>query len=241
MKIAPIVRALQAKGAFSTRLIHTGQHYDFAMDRVFFDELRSPGAGCEHLKIGSAPAGEQVARIMLALQPLFTDDRPDLLIVVGDVNSTVAGALSASYLRIPVAHVEAGLRSFDREMPEEFEPARGRPIVGPAFRLRAGGRRQSRSRAGRARADQIRRQRDDRHAVPIALARAAAPATTFASIGASEAFVNVRRYGGFGFATLHRPSNVDDPEKLRGLVEALAQLARSLPIVFAVHPRTARA
>ncbi len=88
------------------------------MDRVFFEELRIPAPDV-NLKIGSGPASEQVAKIMLALHPLFVEDRPSLLVVVGDVNSTVAAALTACYLRIPIAHVEAGLRSFDREMPEE--------------------------------------------------------------------------------------------------------------------------
>ena len=117
------------------------------MDRVFFDELRIPEPDV-NLKIGSGAPGEQVARIMLALQPLFVERRPDLLIVVGDVSSTVAAALTASYLKIPIAHVEAGLRSFDRAMPEELNRLVVDQLVRPAFRHRNRGGEPISSRSG---------------------------------------------------------------------------------------------
>jgi len=235
VKIAPIVRALKARGTFSTRLIHTGQHYDFLMDRVFFEELRIPAPDV-NLKIGSGPASEQVAKIMLALHPLFVEDRPHLLIVVGDVNSTVAAAFVASSLRIPIAHVEAGLRSFDREMPEELN----RLVVDQLSDLHF-----VTEKEGEANllAERVAKERikfvgnvmiDTAY---DALERAIPADATFAAAGATPAF-RERARGGFGFATLHRPSNVDDPAKLAALVEALVKVSQTLPLVFAVHPRT---
>jgi UDP-N-acetylglucosamine 2-epimerase (non-hydrolysing) len=231
VKIAPIVRALKALGGFAPRLIHTGQHYDFLMDRVFFEELRIPAPDV-NLKIGSGPASEQVAKIMLALHPLFVEDRPDLLIVVGDVNSTVAAALTASYLRIPIAHVEAGLRSFDREMPEELNRLVVDQLSDLHFVTEKEG--ETNLRAERVAPERIKFVGN----VMIdtlfdGLDRAVPSAETLAKLGAGPAFSH-----GFGFVTLHRPSNVDDPVKLAALVEALADASRRLPLIFAVHPRT---
>ena len=235
VKIAPIVRALRASGAFAPRLIHTGQHYDFLMDRVFFEELRIPAPDV-NLKIGSGPASEQVAKIMLALHPLFLEDRPHLLIVVGDVNSTVAAALTASYLRIPIAHVEAGLRSFDREMPEELN----RLVVDQLSDLHFVTERQGEANllAERVAPERIKFVGNVMiDTLYDGLDRAVPAAETFTAIGASPAF-RAAAAKGFGFVTLHRPSNVDDPVKLAGLIEALAKVSLRLPLVFAIHPRT---
>ena len=235
VKIAPIVRALRAKGIFAPRLIHTGQHYDFLMDRVFFEELRIPAPDV-NLKIGSGPASEQVAKIMLALHPLFVADRPHLLVVVGDVNSTVAAALTASYLRIPIAHVEAGLRSFDREMPEELN----RLVVDQLSDLHFVTEKQGETNllAERVAPERIKFVGNVMIDTAFdALERAVPAQDTFATLGASAAF-RERAANGFGFATLHRPSNVDDPVKLKELIEALAKVSERLPLVFAVHPRT---
>ena len=235
VKIAPIVRALRAKGTFAARLIHTGQHYDFLMDRVFFEELRIPAPDV-NLKIGSGPASEQVAKIMLALHPLFVADRPHLLVVVGDVNSTVAAALTASYLRIPIAHVEAGLRSFDREMPEELN----RLVVDQLSDLHFVTEKQGETNllAERVAPERIKFVGNVMIDTAFdALERAVPAQDTFATLGASAAF-RERAANGFGFATLHRPSNVDDPVKLKELIEALAKVSERLPLVFAVHPRT---
>ena len=119
VKIAPIMRALVAHNGMMPRLIHTGQHYDVAMNAVFFDELDIPWPNV-NLEVGSGTNTEQTARIMTALEPVFIAQRPDLVLVVGDVNSTIAAALVAAKLNIPIAHVEAELRSFDRTMPEEI-------------------------------------------------------------------------------------------------------------------------
>jgi UDP-N-acetylglucosamine 2-epimerase (non-hydrolysing) len=235
VKIAPIVRALRARGTFAPRLIHTGQHYDFLMDRVFFDELRIPPPDV-NLKIGSGPASEQVARIMLGLHPLFVEDRPHLLVVVGDVNSTVAAALTASYLRIPIAHVEAGLRSFDREMPEE----NNRVVVDQLSDLHFITEKEGETNliAERIAPERIKFVGNVMiDTLYDGLDRAIPAAQTFATLGASPAFREAAAKG-FVFATLHRPSNVDDPEKLAALIEALAKVSERLPLVFAVHPRT---
>jgi len=235
VKIAPIVRALRARGTFAPRLIHTGQHYDFLMDRVFFDELRIPPPDV-NLKIGSGPASEQVARIMLGLHPLFVEDRPDLLVVVGDVNSTVAAALTATYLRIPIAHVEAGLRSFDREMPEE----NNRLVVDQLSDLhfvteKEGEANLLAERVAPSRIKFVGNVMID--TLYDGVDRAIPAAQTFVTLGASPAFREAAAKG-YGFVTLHRPSNVDDPVKLAALIEALAKVSERLPLVFAVHPRT---
>ncbi len=235
VKIAPIVRALRARGTFAPRLIHTGQHYDFLMDRVFFEELRIPAPDV-NLKIGSGPASEQVAKIMLALHPLFVEDRPRLLIVVGDVNSTVAAALTASYLRIPIAHVEAGLRSFDREMPEELN----RLVVDQLSDLHFVTEKEGETNliAERVAPERIKFVGNVMIDTAFdALERAVPAAETFAALNASPA-VRAAAANGFGFATLHRPSNVDDPVRLSGLIDALAKASERLPLVFAMHPRT---
>ena len=119
VKIAPIMRAIRACGGLAARLIHTGQHYDVAMNAVFFEELGIPNPDI-NLEVGSGSGTEQTAQVMLKLEPVLVAQRPDLLLVVGDVNSTVASALVAAKLGIPLAHVEAGLRSNDRTMPEEI-------------------------------------------------------------------------------------------------------------------------
>src|SRR5687768_2737498 len=120
MKVAPIVAQLRASpGAFSSILVHTGQHYDGKLSKVFFDELGMPKPDV-NLNVGSGSHAQQTAAVMAAFEPVLLDRRPDVLIVVGDVNSTIACALVASKVGIRVAHVEAGLRSFDRTMPEEI-------------------------------------------------------------------------------------------------------------------------
>ena len=236
VKIAPIVRALRARGTFQPRLIHTGQHYDFLMDRVFFEELRIPAPDV-NLKIGSGPASEQVAKIMLALHPLFVEDRPRLLIVVGDVNSTVAAALTACYLRIPIAHVEAGLRSFDREMPEENNRVVVDQLSDLHFITEAQG--EANLAAERIAPERIKFVGNVMiDTLYDALPRAIPSAQTLASLDAGPAFHAAVAQKGFGFVTLHRPSNVDDPGKLAALIAALAAVSERLPLVFAVHPRT---
>ena len=235
VKIGPILRALKARDRFAVRLIHTGQHYDVAMNSVFFEELSLPSPDV-NLEIGSGTGTEQTARIMLGLEAEFGKDRPDMLVVVGDVNSTLSAALVAAKLLIPIAHVEAGLRSFDRTMPEEInrlvtdrlsdlllttESQAGAQL------LKEGAEARRIHFVGNVMIDTLR----------ACLARAVPPQETFRECGAAAPFLAAAA-NGFGFVTLHRPSNVDDPEQLKGLLEALGDIARDLPLVFAVHPRT---
>src|SRR5271166_377443 len=119
MKIAPLLRELRVRGGFSVSLVHTGQHYDAAMSESFFEDLGIPAPN-HNLGVGSASHAEQTAEVLRRIEPLLLQERPDVVVVVGDVNSTLAASLAAAKLCIPVAHVEAGLRSFDRTMPEEI-------------------------------------------------------------------------------------------------------------------------
>lgn len=223
MKLAPVVRALEDRKRVRQTVVHTGQHYDPEMSAVFFEELELSRPDID-LGVGSGSHAEQTAGVMLRLEPVLRKARPDLVLVYGDVNSTLAGALVAAKLRIPVGHVEAGLRSFDRTMPEElnrrltdavadllFTPSRdaGENLVRegiPASRIRF---------VGNVMIDTLIR----------FLPRAERP---------PEA-ADLDRYA---FVTLHRPSNVDDPAVLAGVLEALEAIGRDLPVLFAVHPRT---
>lgn len=236
VKIAPIMRALAGREALSPRLIHTGQHYDVEMNAVFFEELGIPHPNI-NLEIGSGTGTEQTARIMLALEPVWLDRRPDLIIVVGDVNSTVAAALVASKLRIPLAHVEAGLRSHDRTMPEEINRLVTDRLSDLLFVTESSA------------IENLAREGLDPDKVVFVgnvmidtlfacLERAAPVAQTFAEIGASTEVTADALQNGFAFVTLHRPSNVDDPERLVELLEALARVSIRISLVFPLHPRT---
>ena len=235
VKIAPIMRALKARGTFAVRLIHTGQHYDVAMNAVFFEELGIPEPDI-NLEVGSDSNTGQTARIMLGLEKVFAESRPDMVVVVGDVNSTLAAALVAAKLLIPVAHVEAGLRSNDRAMPEEINRLVTDRLSDVLLTTERGAEQNLLLEgaapgqiyfAGNVMIDTL-------HAC---LNRAESAQETMAANGASSAFLAATR-AGFGFVTLHRPSNVDDPAKLSGLLGALADVSHDLPLVFAMHPRT---
>jgi UDP-N-acetylglucosamine 2-epimerase (non-hydrolysing) len=236
VKIAPIIRALRVQDGLAVRLIHTGQHYDIAMNAVFFEELNIPDADI-NLEVGSGTGTEQTARIMLGLEPVLVARRPDLLLVVGDVNSTMAAALVAAKLNIPIAHVEAGLRSFDRTMPEEINRLVTDRLADLLFvterrgidnLIKEGLHPERVKFVGNVMIDTV-------HAC---LDRAVPARKTLAEVGASADFIDAAMETGFGFVTLHRPSNVDDPVKLKLLVEALIDIARKICLVFPLHPRT---
>ena len=229
IKIAPILRALPRRPELAARLVHTGQHYDEGMSEVFFRELgiRAPDV---HLGVGSGSHGAQTARVLATFEEHLQRAVPRSagVVVVGDVNSTVACTLAAVKLGIPAAHVEAGLRSFDRSMPEEInrivtdaicdlllvsEPA------GLANLAREGVPDEKVRYVGNVMIDTL------AHELPAAR-RLEAPAK----------FGLAAR--GYGLVTLHRPSNVDGAERLRACVELLRELATRLAIVFPVHPRT---
>lgn len=235
MKIAPLLPALGARG-LACRLVHTGQHYDSEMSEVFFDELGIDRPDVM-LATGAGTHTEQTARIMLALERSFAAARPDLIIVVGDVNSTLAAALVAAKMSIPLAHVEAGLRSFDRSMPEEINRiltdrlsdllfVTERSAIGNL--LREGIDEARIHFAGNVMIDSVER----------FSARAHPPPRTLAAHGAGEAFLAKCASAGFGVVTLHRPSNVDEPAQLAGLLRALRECAEKLPLIFTLHPRT---
>ncbi|WP_245278135.1 non-hydrolyzing UDP-N-acetylglucosamine 2-epimerase [Methylosinus sp. PW1] len=235
VKIAPIIRALLRREGFAVRLVHTGQHYDVALNAVFFDELGIPDPDV-NLEVGSGTHTEQTARIMLALESVLTNDRPDMLIVVGDVNSTLAATLVASKMLIPVAHVEAGLRSNDRAMPEEVNRIVTDSLCDLLLTtersasdnlLREGARPERIGFVGNVMIDTL-------HAC---LERAVPAGRTFDEIGAGVVASRAEK-SGYGFVTLHRPSNVDDEAQLRGLIEALCEITHAIPLLFAVHPRT---
>jgi UDP-N-acetylglucosamine 2-epimerase (non-hydrolysing) len=237
IKIAPILRALRAADAFDLMLVHTGQHYDGAMNDVFFAELALPDPDI-HLGVGSGSHAMQTGAVMQAIEPVIDRASPGLVVVVGDVNSTLAAALVAAKKGVPVAHVEAGLRSFDRAMPEEINRVLTDQISDLLFTTEREAERNL-AREGIA-ADKVffvgNVMIDSLlHALP----RAVPPERLFERHG-TGAFCGVLD-GGFAAATLHRPSNVDDPDALRSLLATFGAIAERLPLVLPLHPRTARA
>jgi UDP-N-acetylglucosamine 2-epimerase (non-hydrolysing) len=227
MKVAPLYHALKHDSDLDTRIVHTGQHYDANMSDRFFTDLELPTPH-EHLEVGSGSHAEQTARVMIAYEQVCLRARPDLTVVVGDVNSTVACALTAVKLGIPTAHLEAGLRSFDRSMPEEINrivvdaisdilwtPSRDGDI-----NLRLEGVNPKKVRfVGNIMIDSLELIRPKLD-----------PAGACARFGVQA--------GGFGLATFHRPSNVDDEQKRYELVDTLKGIASLAPVICPLHPRT---
>jgi len=230
MKLAPVVRAVTEQGALAFRIVHTGQHYDEAMNQVFFDELDIPAPDV-HLEVGSGSHGAQTARILERYEAHLLEDRPDASVVFGDVNSTVACSLAAVKLGVPVAHVEAGLRSFDRSMPEEINRLLTDAVSDLLLVSEASGLANLRHEGVAAEKARL----VGNVMIDTLLSRldAARAQGTAARLGLPER--------GYGLVTLHRPSNVDDPATLRRLVTLLHELAERLPLVFPVHPRTQNA
>lgn len=228
MKVAPLWHALAAAQDFQPVLIHTGQHYDANMSDAIFADLSLPRPD-HHLGVGSGSHAEQTGNVMIAYERIALTVRPDWLVVVGDVNSTLSCALVGAKLRIPTVHLEAGLRSRDRDMPEEVNRLAVDAIADVLWtpspdgdeNLLAEGCLPARiTNVGNIMMDsfELVRPKIEAAAEPVAL-------------GLPE------RYG---VVTLHRPSNVDEPEALAALVDALLAVQRILPLVFPVHPRTAQ-
>ena len=234
MKVAPLVRAFAARAELpSVVLIHTGQHYDVAMNERLFADLELPAPDL-NLEVGSGSHAVQTAEIMRRFEPVLDDLAPACVIVVGDVNSTLACSLVAAKKRTPVVHIEAGLRSFDRDMPEEINRVLTDQIAdllftterAAAVNLEREGIAPERVRfVGNVMIDSL-----SRH-----LPRAIAPADTLARAGVADDFLGSD--GRFGAVTLHRPSNVDDRDALRESLTLLRDVARRLPLVWPVHPR----
>ena len=227
MKIAPLLRELRAREGFETLLVHTGQHYDAAMSDSFFRDLGIPEPDV-NLGVGSGSHGEQTAEVLRRIEPLLIERHPDVLVVVGDVNSTLAATLAAVKLGIPVAHVEAGLRSFDRSMPEETNRVMTDVVSEWLFTTEAAAE-QNLLREGVA--------RDRIHFVGNVMID-----TLLANLDRARGLDSLERLGleprGYALLTLHRPSNVDDPVRLRALFAVLEEINTELPVVFPVHPRT---
>jgi UDP-N-acetylglucosamine 2-epimerase (non-hydrolysing)/UDP-GlcNAc3NAcA epimerase len=207
-------------------LVHTGQHYDDGLSRIFFDELELPRPE-HHLQLGGGTNTDQTARMLAALGPLLAAERPALVLVYGDTNSTLAGALAAAQAGIPVAHVEAGMRSYDRTMPEELN----RVLTDHASDLLLCS---SEAPAAILRGEGVRGEIEVVGDVMVDVAqllgpRAAARTEVLERFGVAP--------GGFLLATAHRPGNVDDPARLAALVELLATMPG--PVVLPLHPRTA--
>lgn len=228
MKIAPLLREFNARPTFETFLVHTGQHYDARMSDNFFRDLGIPAPDI-NLGVGSGSHGEQTAHVLMKVEAVLQDEQPDLVLVVGDVNSTLAATIAAVKLHIPVAHVEAGLRSGDREMPEELNRLMTDVVATWLFTTEADGK------------DNLLREGVDPskiHFVGNVMID-----TLVANLARAKELDTLSRLGlkkdGFCLLTLHRPSNVDDPEKLADLFNALEQINDRVPIVFPVHPRTA--
>jgi len=232
MKMAPLLRALHACDGAATQLIHTGQHYDEALSDVFFEQLDIPKPDVS-LDVGSGSQAVQTARILERIEPVLEagkDGEPfDWLIVVGDVNSTMAAAIAAAKLCIPVAHVEAGLRSFDRKMPEEINRIVTDSISDLLLVSDPSG------------TEHLLREGHD--SSKIHLVGNLMIDTLMHSLKRAEKLPTVSDLGltpkQYGVVTLHRPSNVDDADTLRAILGVLVEISQDLPFVFPVHPRTA--
>ncbi|NDQ55656.1 MAG: UDP-N-acetyl glucosamine 2-epimerase [Acidipila sp.] len=243
VKLAALVSALAAptnstpQSCATTLLVHTGQHYDDALSRLLFDQLGLPRADV-NLEVGSGTHGAQTGLVMERLEPVVMDWKPDAVVVVGDVNSTLAAALVAAKLHIPVAHVEAGLRSFDRTMPEEINRVLTDDLATWLFvsepsgvvNLRLEGHPEERIHlVGNVMIDSLQR------FLPAAKRSGALADYDLIKDGPGGAALARP----FVLVTLHRPSNVDRIERLAPLAAALAEIGRRVPVLFPAHPRTA--
>lgn len=227
VKIAPLMEAYKAFPDIQALLVHTGQHYDKKMSDSFFETLGIPDPDI-HLGVGSGSHAAQTAAIMVAFEPVVLEHKPDAVLVVGDVNSTVACSLVATKLHVPVIHVEAGLRSNDRTMPEEINRIVTDSISSMLFCTEVSGvenlHREGVSEdqvflAGNVMIDTLVKQQPKLQGLH-----------TLEEIGVSE--------GAYGLLTLHRPSNVDDPAVFARILDALEVIQHDLPLLFPMHPRT---
>jgi UDP-N-acetylglucosamine 2-epimerase (non-hydrolysing) len=241
VKIAPLIKAIERHNKnpenpvlLDPVIVHTGQHYDEEMSRLFFRDLSIPKPDYD-LNIGSGSHGEQTGRIMIAFEPVVKKEQPHLVVVVGDVNSTLACALVASKLNIPVAHIEAGLRSFDRTMPEEINRILTDQISDYLF-----------THSRDANENLIKEGIPEEKIffvgnIMIDSLKMILNHTEKSTVNELIAKILVHRNlraDRYAILTLHRPSNVDDKRSLRNLLECLHEISKEIPIFFPVHPRT---
>ena len=226
MKAAPVIAALQRKGV-TQRLIHTGQHYDSVMSDLFFNQLGLPKPDI-HLGVGSGSHAQQTAAVLVGIEKALIDERPSVLIVYGDVNSTMAATLAAAKLHVPVAHVEAGLRSSDRRMPEEVNRVVTDSLANMLFTPSKDGDENLAREGVAGKVHFVGNVMIDTlvRLMPQANADAVLKQS---GIAAGQPYVLV---------TLHRPATVDVPAVLEHVLDALAAIARDYPVIFPVHPRT---
>lgn len=227
IKIAPLFWEFKKYPEIQPILVHTGQHYDAAMSQIFFQELDIPQANY-NLKIGSESHARQTAKIMLALEPIILKEKPDLVMVAGDVNSALAGALTAVKLNLPIAHIEAGLRSFDNSMPEEINRKLIDQISNLLFvtepsgvknLLHEGISKEKIYLVGNIMIDSLNKSKIKSQKSKI-----------------SKRLNLIKKK--YALLTLHRPSNVDNQQVLTGILQALNEIQKRIPIVMALHPRT---
>jgi UDP-N-acetylglucosamine 2-epimerase (non-hydrolysing) len=233
MKISPLYKELKKHRRFNPILVHTGQHYDKEMSKAFFDDLKMPKPDI-YLGVGSGTHAVQTSKIMMQFESVCIAERPDLVIVVGDVNSTLACALVAAKLKVPVAHVEAGLRSFDSEMPEEINRKLTDHISNFLFTtcvdanqnlVKEGIAKNKIFFVGNVMIDSL-----------LQHVKIAARSTILERLGLTDG----SKAAMYAVVTLHRPSNVDDELKFKGIINALNEIAGKLPVVFPAHPRTVK-
>lgn len=227
MKIAPLIEAMQVHTDIRQQLLHTGQHYDDRMSQIFFDQLGIPRPDI-YLGIGSGSHAEQTARVMLAFEKILLQERPDVIVVVGDVNSTLACTITAAKLQVPIAHVEAGLRSFDRTMPEEINRIITDSLSDYLFTT--------------SRDADKNLQREGIPPEKIFFVGNVMIDTLFKHREQARQLNTPLHFdleaGKYALLTLHRPSNVDNPAILSDLMNVLIELQQDLPILFPTHPRT---
>ncbi|MGE0613628.1 MAG: non-hydrolyzing UDP-N-acetylglucosamine 2-epimerase [Hyphomicrobiales bacterium] len=219
VKLAVVSRALREQAGIREVIVHTGQHYDPLMTDIFFEQLRIP-APYHHLGVGSGPHGAQTGRMLERIETVLTQECPDWVLVYGDTNSTLAGALAAAKCHVPVAHVEAGLRSWNRRMPEEVNRVLTDHVSDRLFAPTASA------------AENLAREGIGAAAVEI-VGDVMYDAALFHA-GAAP----VRDGGDYALATVHRAENTDDPERLDAILSALGELADSMKVILPLHPRT---
>ena len=233
MKIAPIIRAIDKHNACAKRkpiepiLVHTGQHYDYEMSKIFFQDLELPEPDV-YLSVGSGTHAQQTARVMTRLEKVLVKENPDLVVVVGDVNSTLAGALAAVKLHIPVAHVEAGLRSYDKTMPEEINRLLTDAISDYLFTPSPD-------------ADANLRNEGIAEEKIFLVGDVMVDSLLFSKEKAAQSDILSRlglQRGEYSLLTLHRPENADHESSLTRIALALKEISQQIPVIFPCHPRT---
>jgi UDP-GlcNAc3NAcA epimerase len=227
IKLDPVVRAMSDQ-RLNSRIVHTGQHYDRAMSQSFFDDLGIPAPDI-NLEVGSGNHGEQTGKMLVALEKEFQEHRPQMVVIYGDTNSTLAAAIAASKLHIPIAHVEAGIRANDFRMPEEINRVAADRLSSLLFA------------PSRSSADQLQREGIDAQNIRVVgdvmydvAIRFRERAKTDSQILKTENLKSKE----YVLATIHRAENTDDKAVLQILIEALSDIAATMPVVIPIHPRT---